>query len=226
VAKTDDKQKLLQILLDMQMPAEARADLLIFTVNEQGIDTRPAVAQLVKDADMGRALKAKMEEEEDSILMSETFIAHAEFQGRPFAVVTSGGSDVYVPCKKQKLEDLVAGDRVLVDSKTQRVVGADGAVPPTGDVVAVESVQDTAHVVVKHHDQLVKARLAQRLRAAGVELAPGQKVVFNPHNPSSTRSSKPRSTARSWSRRPRSCPRSAGPRWGRRTRSWTRSCSA
>src|SRR5205823_67153 len=132
------------------------------------------------EADVGRELSAKQEDEERHVLMSETFVGRAEFQGRPFAIVTSNGNDVYVPCEDEEFTDLCAGDFVLVDPKTTRVLGADGAVPPTGDIVMVESVPDEAHVVVKHHDQLVKARLAQRVRDRGQAPPTGCKVVFNP----------------------------------------------
>ncbi|HEV3255656.1 MAG TPA: ATP-binding protein [Gemmataceae bacterium] len=178
--KAIDYPKLLQSLQNPQVPPETRADLAIFTVAEHGMDARAALAQLIREADEGRAIKAKAEEEEGHPLSVETFVARSECLGRTFAVVTSAGSDLYVPCKPQEIEELVAGDAVLVDPKSARIVGRDGALPPTGDVVTVENVPDPRHVVVRHHDQLVKARLAQRFVDAGTVPVVGARVVYNP----------------------------------------------
>ncbi|HVS34805.1 MAG TPA: ATP-binding protein, partial [Gemmataceae bacterium] len=174
-------QQILQALRAPTVPIEARADYLIYTVNEQGLDLRPAVISLLQEADEGRRLKAKAEEDAAVPLSSETFLGTTEHNGRVLAAVTSGASDLYLPCKADDVKDLECGDAVLIDPRNARIVGRDGSLPRTGDVVSVEIVPDDipGQVVVRHHDQSVTARVAARLQGGDKGLAPGTRVVYD-----------------------------------------------
>src|SRR5262245_19101186 len=103
--KLDDVTKLLKTMQSVAAPAEARADHLIYNITENGLDMRPAVIQLLKEADEGRLLKAKAAEEERAPLSPETFIGQCALLGQTFAVVTTGPSDIYLPCKKDDVKD-------------------------------------------------------------------------------------------------------------------------
>ena len=174
-------QQILQALRAPAVPVEARADHLIYAVGEMGLDLRPAVISLLQEADEGRRLKAKAEEDAAVPLSSETFLARTEHNGRVLAAVTNGASDLYLPCKPDEIKDLACGDSVLIDPRNARIVGRDGSLPRTGDVVSVEIVPADipGQVVVRHHDQSVTARVAARLQGADKGLAPGTRVVYD-----------------------------------------------
>jgi hypothetical protein len=182
MSKAADAQVLLQTLQAAATPAAARADFLIYNVTTHGLDMRPAVAQLIQEADEGRQLKAKAAEEERQPLFPEIFVGRVEHNGQPLALVTNGAGEVCLPAEPDQLDALDCGDPVLVDQKRGRIAGPDGAVPQTGDVVTVESVppDDPEQVVVQHRGQSVVARLPRRLLEAAGPPRVGSRMTFDP----------------------------------------------
>jgi ATP-dependent 26S proteasome regulatory subunit len=173
-------EKLLHNLEAAEAPAPARADHLIYAVGEHGLDTRPVVIRLIQEADEGRRAKAQAEEDDRRPLSVETFVGRVELDGKPYAAVSNGPADAYLPCRDADIAGLSCGDCVLVDQKTARIVGRDGSLPRTGDVVTVDRAGPPGTVVVRHHEQPVAARLAHRLHAANLHALQGAQVLYDP----------------------------------------------
>lgn len=178
--KPSGLDQLLQNLQASDVTATTRADHLIYAVGERGLDTRPVVIRLLQEADEGRQLKAKAEEDDRRPLSVETFVGRVELDGKPYAAVTNGPTDVYLPCRTEDIDGLLKGDSVLVDHKTARIAGRDGALPRTGDVVTVERAGPAGTLVVRHHEQPVTARVAERIHAANSQPAAGAQVLYDP----------------------------------------------
>ncbi len=174
-----DFHKAIEICRQLNLPPKARAETLIYLVMEQGLDLAPALAEILNEADEGRVKKAE-EDEEHTPLLPVRFIAHVKVGGKAYAVVTGPQGTTYLPCSDQEIKGLEFGDSVLVDSKKGRVVGRDGAVPPAGEVVPVDSLSadDAGQVVVKVQEQEVMARVPLKLRRES-PIQPGQRVIFD-----------------------------------------------
>src|SRR5262249_58881767 len=112
--KPDDLAKLMKMLQHPNMPPEARADALIYNVTAAGLDMRPAVVQLIQEADAGRQAAA---EREKGPLSPEIYIGQWRFGGQTFAYVTNGLGEIYLPCTGDDVKDIERGDSVLVDGK-------------------------------------------------------------------------------------------------------------
>jgi hypothetical protein len=182
MSKPADAQVLLQTLQAATTPPAARADFLIYNVTAQGLDLRPAVTQLILEADEGRQLKARAAEEERQPLFPEFFVGRLEHNGRPLALVTNGPGEVCLPAEPAQLDELACGDPILVDQKRGRIAGPDGAVPQAGEVVTVESVppDNPGQVVVHHRGQSVVARLPRRLLESAGPPRVGCRMTFDP----------------------------------------------
>lgn len=180
--KAEDLKHFLQSLQTPALTPDVRADQLMWAVTTHGTDTRPALVSLIKDADEGRKLKAEAEEAAGNPIARETLIGRFYHEGRLYAYITLGHGETGVPCQEEQLKDLVRGDPVLVDTKTLRLVGRDGAFPHPGEVVAVESLPAKlpGHVVVRHHEQKVLARLSDHCADGEERVRPGSNVVFDP----------------------------------------------
>ena len=138
------------------------------------------VMRLIQDADEGRKLKAQAEEEDLAPLSVETFVGCVQLDGKSYAAVTNGPADVYLPCGNEEVEGLLCGDSVLVDHKSARIAGRDGALPLTGDVVTVERAGPPGSLVVRHHEQPVTARMAERLCEEQTPIVRGTQVLYDP----------------------------------------------
>ena len=169
----------LGICQDLSLSPEARAESLIFLVTDYGLDLKAPLAKLLKQADQGRE-KSNEGEDEHTPLLPVRFIKQVSVTGKPYAVVTSSQGPNYLPCSEKEVEGLEFGDSVLVDPKKGRVVGRDGAVPPAGEVVPVDSLTagDDSQVVVKIHEQEVLARVPSKLRQE-TRIEIGQKVLYD-----------------------------------------------
>src|SRR5439155_11366273 len=108
--KPEDIAKLMKVLQVPNAPAEARADALIYNVTECGLDTRPAVIQLIKEADAGRKAAAQ----EKTPLSPEVFIGNWQFNGQPLAYVTNGQGEISLPASRDELRVVEHRDSVLV----------------------------------------------------------------------------------------------------------------
>ncbi len=174
-----DFQHVIEICRQLNLDPKARAETLIYLVMEQGLDLAPALAEILKEADEGRAKQAE-EDDEHTPLLPVRFIAHVSVAGKTYAIVTGPQGTTYLPCSDKEIKGLEFGDSVLVNSKKGRVVGRDGAVPPAGEVVPVDSLSadDAGQVVVKLHDQEMMARVPLRLRKQS-PIQPGQRVIFD-----------------------------------------------
>jgi Cdc6-like AAA superfamily ATPase len=177
--KPDDVAKLTKMMQSPSVPAEARADALIYNVAAAGLDMRAVVAQLIQEADAGRKAAA---DKDNGPLSPELYIGHWQFAGQTFAYVTNGLGEIYLPCTGDDIKDMERGDSVLVDGKQGKLVGRNGAFVHPGDLVSVESIPERVpdHVVVKHQDRSVLARLSQKLIDAETPLTPGTRVVYDP----------------------------------------------
>lgn len=175
-------EPLQQNLRATNVSVDARADHLIYLVTEHGLDLRPVVQGLIREADEGRELKAKAEADADDRppLGMETFLAKLDVNGQSYAAVTCGPTDMCLPCRPEEIEGLSCGDAVLVDQKKARIIGRDGALPRTGEVVTVERPGPDGTLVVRHHEQSVTARQAERVRMSGAEPVAGTQVLYDP----------------------------------------------
>jgi len=112
---TEAIQQLVEIFHDTSIPARNRAETLAYLVNEHGLDViRGGLELLVTEADEGRELKAKVAEEERTPLSPEKFIGRIDDGLEPMAVVTTGHTDCYLPCKADEIEGLKCGDSILL----------------------------------------------------------------------------------------------------------------
>ncbi len=175
---TPELQKLIEICYEKSLPHKDRAEMLTYMVQEHGLDLVPVLGELLQQADQGRG--QKKEEEDNTPLMPVRFISQEEVGGRPYAVVVGAQGPSYLPCSENDVADLAYGDSVLINPKLGRVVGRDGAVPPAGEVVPVESLSDLGdgQVVVKIHEQEVMARVPRKLREQ-TPIQPGQRVLYD-----------------------------------------------
>ncbi len=174
---------LMDMVRDESVSVGDRADAMLFTAAENGLDYRPAFRQIIEDGDTGRKLKEKYESQGESTLTCERFLGNLHtVAGHTYATVTRGGTDVYVPAAPDDVEGLRHGDAVVVDTKTERIIGADGHCPVAGDVVPVESnpADKPGHVIIKHHDRRILARLHQDLIDQPDRCLPGKHVLYDP----------------------------------------------
>jgi ATP-dependent 26S proteasome regulatory subunit len=185
MSATDINRQMLEVMHDRSIPALDRGDMLIYKLAEAGLDFRPTVKQLLEEADTGRELKEKAEKEKNNCLVSERFLGTFSFPPtgpRLYAMVTRGATDVSIPVSEEQIQNLRFGDPILVDIKEDRIAGCDGHFPLSGEVVPVESVPDDkpGQVIVRHHDQLLLARLHHDLMESPELCQPGAQVVFDP----------------------------------------------
>ncbi len=177
----DRLQHMEQTLQDTNLPPEKRAELAAFYVHEQGLDAVPAIASVIRTADEAQALRAKVNESEGNPLALEIFLAVEVRDGRTYAVVTRVGDDLRLPAQAEEVEGLEFGDPVLVDTKSGRLAGRDGELPCPGDVTSVvERVKGERNIVlVKHHEQVVQARVPESL-CRDAPLPIGARVIYDP----------------------------------------------
>jgi ATP-dependent 26S proteasome regulatory subunit len=172
---------LLELMQNQQSAVGDRADSFIFNVCERGLDFRPAVETLIAEADVGRKLAKELKTQQMSPLVSERFVGTVE-KPRFCAVVTRGQGTIYLPADSEQIRGLKRGDSVLIDLKADRIVARDGQLPPTGDVVTVDSLPPDKpdQIVVKHHDQAQLAWLHHDLLDRLDECRPGTRVLYEP----------------------------------------------
>jgi len=172
---------LAEMCRDEQAAVADRADALIYSICDKGLDFRPTVRGLLEEADIGRKFKRQQEAQDSNPLASEIYVGKIETP-RLFAVVTRGPEDVYLPTVAEDIEGLQPGDSVLVDFKANCIVSRDGQIPRAGDVVVVDSLvpDDSRQVIVKHHEQCRFARLHHTLMEKQDSLEPGIRVLYDP----------------------------------------------
>lgn len=180
---TDKAAQLLEMVQNTAVPPKQRAQAITYLVHELGLDTvSQGLEQLIVEADEGRQLKLKQEEEERTPLSPETFIGSIDEGLLPMAAITNGPTDIYLPCKPDEIEGLECGDSVLVDPRKGRIVGRNGQIPFVGDIASVESLPTELEdrVLLKHHERTTVARLPARLVGDKFRLKPGTRVIFDP----------------------------------------------
>jgi hypothetical protein len=175
-----DHHHAVQICREMKLDPKARAETLVYMVMEHGLDLIPALQSIITEADQGRIQKKAQEEEDHSPLTPMRYIKQAQVGGKPYAVVTGAQGSSYLPCSDEEVKGLEYGDSVLINNKKGRVVGRDGAVPPAGEVVPVDSIcgEDAGQVVIKIHEQEMMARVPWKLQQES-PIQPGQKVLYD-----------------------------------------------
>ena len=156
----------MKIMCNTSVSAKRRAETLAYLTVEHGLDIVPGALEcLVIEADEGRELKAKKEEEDRNPLSPERFIGRFDEGLQPMAIVTTGQTDCYLPCRADEIEGLECGDSILLDVRNACVVGRNGHSQATGDIAIIDSLpnQQSKSVIVKHEDRKRIARLPQRL---------------------------------------------------------------
>ena len=173
-------QQLAELLGDHKVPSIDRCDALIYEIVDKGLDMRPVVRRLVEEAEVGRKLREKLAAQEGHTLVPERFIGTVD-KPRLYAQVTRGANVVWLPAAPEEVADLRPGDPVLIDSQTDRIVGRDGQLPITGDVVEVESLpaNQPGRVYVKREGHSQLARLHHSLIADPDACRPGTRMVYD-----------------------------------------------
>jgi hypothetical protein len=173
-------QQLAELLGDHKIPPNDRCDALIYEIVDKGLDMRPTVRRLVEEAEVGRKLRDKLAAQEGHALIPERFIGTVD-KPRLYAQVTRGPGVVWLPAAPEEIENLQPGDPVLIDTQTDRIVGRDGQLPITGDVVEVESLpaNQPGRVYVKREGHSQLARLHHRLIADPDTCRPGTRMVYD-----------------------------------------------
>jgi ATP-dependent 26S proteasome regulatory subunit len=175
-------QNLSQMLRDESMSPQDRGDMLLYALNENGLDHRSAVQQLVTEADLGRSMDALLNNQSRRSLASERFLGpYHEPPLEPFAIVTNGPHIIYLPCTVEQLHELRAGDAVLIDTESRRIVGRDGATPIGGEIVTIESrpPEHPRHAVIHQRDQFELVRLHADLIGQSTICQPGDQVLYD-----------------------------------------------
>ncbi len=174
--------EMIALLQDERRKVADRGDMLTYAVCEHGIDMRPAVNQLIEDADLGRKLRDLAAERDAHTLAPERYLGPSTLaDGKLYAMVTRGHLDVYLPARREQLEALKFGDPILVDTKEDRLVGRDGHAPISGEVVMVDArpACNPSQVIVTHNDRRQMARLPHELARQPNCCGPGSWVVFD-----------------------------------------------
>ena len=136
----------------------------IYTVNEIGLDTRPVIVRLIQDADAGRNLKAQAEEEDLTPLSVETFVGHVQTRRRVLCGRHQRPVGCLSPLPQTRRSRTCVWRLGTGGPRSARIAGRDGALPRTGDVVDGRACWTAGLLVVRHHEQPVTARMAERLR--------------------------------------------------------------
>ncbi len=164
---------------DQSMPPRARAEFLVYSAQEFGLDVVQIAERLITRLD-----QAGDPEEDDrprAVLQPEIYYRTVELFGGPAHVLlTPHGVRILPVDEDANLPELSPGDAVLVDPQRSRVVGLDGVVPPTGEVATLESIVDAAGEVatVRRRDETIAALIPSRLRE-DPRLAPGVSVILD-----------------------------------------------
>lgn len=181
---TEAQKKIAETLRTTTVPPRVRAETITYIVNEHGLDVVPPLEGLIREADEGRALKAqaKAAEDERHPLTREYYLDDFSTMGEPYAVVTNGPGDTYIPVKKEEIRGLKCGDPLLIDLKTGKIAGRDGALAPRGEVARIETLytDGTNRIVITHHDMPIVATVSQRVLDDGEPLDAQQRVIFDP----------------------------------------------
>ena len=174
-------QHLDQFVADARIPSSDRCDALIFEIVDKGIDLRPVVEKLLRDAGECRKYKEKLAAQEGHALVMERFIRVID-KPRLYAEVTRNNGVVLLPVAPEDVAGLQIGDAILIDLQTERIIGRDGQVDVTGEVVEVEArpAQQPDHVVVRHHEQSQWARLHHTMAHNDNACRPGMRVIYDP----------------------------------------------
>ena len=174
--------KRLEVCRNTAIPVRARAETAAMLTAELPLDAIPMLEQVFKEADFGREKMKEEAEENRAPLLRATFMGRCQVAGKLYAALATPGGDTYLPCKEAMLAELKMGDPVLIDTKTSRIVGCDGQVPPGGEVVTVEAfnADDPSRVLVKHHEQSLLARVSHMVSEEQEPLTPGQRVLLDP----------------------------------------------
>ena len=177
------KKQLADMIRDESLSPQDRGDMLLYTLTDEGLDHREVLRQLLAEADLGRALRERMESMTRSTLASERFLG--SFQPSPattYAIVTNGQQVVYLPTTHEEIADYRTGEPVLIDMESRRIVGRDGATPLSCEIVTIESrpPDHPQHAVIQQHDQLEFVRLHHELVGQRDGCQPGDQVLFDP----------------------------------------------
>ena len=170
-----------QFVADQRIPPRDRCDALIFEIVDKGLDMRPVLEKLLKDASEAHKYKEKLAAQEGHALVMERFIRVID-KPRLYAEVTHNNGVVLLPVAPEDVAGLQIGDAILIDRQTERIIGRDGQVDMTGDVVEVEArpAQQPDHIIVRHHEQSQWARLHHTLASNDAACRPGSRVIYDP----------------------------------------------
>ena len=82
--------------------------MLMYALQEEGLDHRETVRQMVADADIGRVVQDRMEAATRRTLASERFLGSYQRDCRKslYAVVTNGPHVVYLPAASEEIARL------------------------------------------------------------------------------------------------------------------------
>jgi ATP-dependent 26S proteasome regulatory subunit len=189
--KVDLARNCAAILQDRSLSPKQRAEFLLASAQATGFDALPAIARLIEAADRLAAVEKDLEglrarvaevEAQGNPLQPEVFVRKVEARGAPAALVLSQAGPVVCPAERDlELDGLRAGDSVLVDRGTGRVVARDGAVVPTGEIARLdEAPADRGGLaVVALRDQRSTAHVSDAAWESG-RLEAGAEVVYDP----------------------------------------------
>jgi DNA polymerase III delta prime subunit len=174
--------KQLEICRNSSIPVQGRAETMALLIAEMPLDAIPALTQVFTEADYGRAKLKEEEDENRAPLVRAIYMQTCQVGNKFYAALATPQGETYLPCKEDQLSELRMGDPVLIDTKTSRVVGSDGHVPPGGEIVTVEAhhADDPTRVLVKHHEQTVLARVSHAVSDEQPALEAGQRMLFDP----------------------------------------------
>jgi ATP-dependent 26S proteasome regulatory subunit len=174
-------QQFLRMVQDSSISPGDRASAMIFHICETGLDAHTVVGQVIAEADQGRQLSEKLEAQQSHPLAGERFIGTIE-QPHLYAAVTRGPGVVYLRAQPDEIAGLQQGDPVLIDLKEDRIVGRNGHIGATGDVVTVECLPPDCpnQIVVKHHEHSQLAWLHHNLLDQPNPCQPGSRMLYDP----------------------------------------------
>jgi ATP-dependent 26S proteasome regulatory subunit len=180
----------LGILGDRSKPAKVRAEYLVLSANELGIDLVQPLAHVVsrldKTAELEKQLAAvsaklgEVEQEKSRPLQPEVFIGRAPAPDGGCWVLTNGGP-LLLRGGQKDLDGIECGHYVLVDAQSGSVVGRDGSVPQSGEIATIADLPEDADglVVVRLRDEEFVAHISAAARRSP-HLRRGARAVYDP----------------------------------------------
>lgn len=188
----DHNRDLMAVVGSRQMPLADRAQHVIYSITERGLDFVPAMTQLIADRDESGGMEDMLKSLAKEPLITERYISTANvtgagrlgsvLTGSEYVWVTAKDGMVCLPCDSKTAKELKQGDLVLISEKAKRIIGKDQDLAWTGPIVMVESLPDPAkgqirQIVIKIGELVQSAWLHHTLLDNPPEV--GTKVIYD-----------------------------------------------